>query len=763
MKNAKWMRIPVLCLAIVCLLGAVAAATYDLNDDGKTDVWDLQMAKNNGLSQEELAEAVKMALGNRGDELHLNAEGQYEIWSMLGFQNLLNNAKNGASFKLMADIDLQGIDWVPLDFNGTFDGNGHTISNVKITEDNYNGKRYAMGFFSTIGSYTKDGELQQSVVENLHLENIDLTATKDSQYMGLLAGTNKGIVRNCTATGSVTDSRTQLPKEVRVGALVGCNENTDPSGILEKGTDLLTATAGTSNPEDKVEGISAKMATFFATLSYPEDATEKPERFVGIVGYSRDANVDKTMLWQDTSGSVMYKDEAEQERRQTAVDKMYTMGTVRWTASETVASLKESGGPTHAHSNLFVEGYTYIGLPYVASYNGSYERFLSQMQDQKDAEGRYVTVTGLEDGVKYAAGNATGVCRYLGNNCSMAIGWAWATVSPSHVSATQNGAVGNSSYAMVPNEYNTKHYGVLAVGGYAQLPVAAGKYADAADAQDTIELIDLNGGAKGMAEYYALASKGDALVYVDKLYNAETDSYSNVNAHARMLSADPVIIRNYKSGIDLEKSYVITHEQGDGLYDNKMANGKNPTIKDIHNHPAGVSCEDCQKYGQYTVKATSWRIDYKYSLSTLLSQKGYDDAVAAGQVPGSGFGYVPVTIPAYSAETLNDPYYNEYNSASNYHPVTWPDSGWFYSNYLVTSVTMVIEDAQGNEVYNKTEYPTQDGKISGYATIKLEREFPDAGKSLVAGQTYYVTLTATDSTGSVNIIRERAEFTYSPQ
>lgn len=747
MRKNLWIRLLALCLALICTVGVVASAAGngDRNGDNVVNVWDLQMVKDG--SDEDKATVLSALLGG-GDELHPNADGQYEIWSMLGIQNMIRKAKTGASFKLMANVDLGGMAWEPLRLYGQFDGNGHTISNVNITEDVKVGDVYAMGFFASLFPYAEGEKTLQSQVKNLHLENVNLTAAANTKYLGLLAGTNKGIITNCTATGSITDTRTQLPADTYVGALVGCNENTTPAGRLEKGTDLLTATAGTANSEDAVEGISAKLAVFLADLSYPETAQSKPARTLGgIAGYSKDVNIDTTMLWQDISGSVAYKSETEQARRNAVVEKMRTMGTVKWTASETVASLKTSGGPTSAHSNLYVPGYTYTGMPYVASYNGSYERFLSKMQQDKDGDERYVTVFGLEDGT-VSNGVATGVTRYLGNNCSMAVGWAWAQISPSQVS--DNGAVGNSAYTMVPNEYTARVRGVQAVGGYQTLPTT-GKYADAADAQDTIELIQLNGGASGMAEYYALASRGDALVYVDKVYNEATDSYSNDGAHARLLAADPVIIRNYQTAIDLDKSYVITHEQGDGLYDNATL-----TIKDIHNHGEGESCEDCETYGQYTVKATSWRIDHKYSLNVLLSQEGYDAAKKDGQVPGCGFGYVPVTIPAFSVESaLKAPSYSEDTG----NRVVWPNTGWYYSNYLVTSVTMVIEDAQGNEVYNETVFPTIDGKISQFSTIKLERDFPDAAAALSPGQTYTVTLKATASTGKVTTIAENVQFT----
>ena len=38
------------------------------------------------------------------------------------------------SYRLMADIDMTGIDWTPWDFSGKFDSNGYTILNLSVTK-----------------------------------------------------------------------------------------------------------------------------------------------------------------------------------------------------------------------------------------------------------------------------------------------------------------------------------------------------------------------------------------------------------------------------------------------------------------------------------------------------------------------------------------------------------------------------------------------------------------------------------------------------
>ena len=135
-KNGKsWLRIAALCLVAVLLMSTVSASTYtlDLSGDGKVNVWDVQVAVNENKGAAH-SEAILDDILGGGDELHPNAEGKYEIWTVLGLRNMAEHSAEGASFILMADIDMNGADWTPVPLKGTFDGNLHTISNVNITK-----------------------------------------------------------------------------------------------------------------------------------------------------------------------------------------------------------------------------------------------------------------------------------------------------------------------------------------------------------------------------------------------------------------------------------------------------------------------------------------------------------------------------------------------------------------------------------------------------------------------------------------------------
>lgn len=616
-----------------------------------------------------------------------------EIYTVEQLRHMADNAKPGETYTLMADIDLAGTEWTPLaGFHGHLDGNGKTVSNLTIRET-VDGNT---GFFASL-----DG-----TVENLHLENV--TVITQAEYTGLLVGTNRGMIRNCTVTGSLTDTRT----ESCAGVIAGWNDG----GQVIRGTQLLTATAGSPNPQDRAEGLSGRIS-----LHFPEGRKGK----VGIVGKTDPALVDRDMCWQDTTGSFQALTQTQQLRRQMVVDMMHRMGTVRWTPSEEIRYTANDNRKS-VHSNAFLPGRTYVGIPYNGC-EGSYERFMTQMQAQADSEGRLVTVTGLEDGIKTKDGAVSGFILHMGNDCVGAVTWALAAGVP--YSVEDAGMEFTSPVYMVPNAYNRENFGALPVGDYEVIP---SNREEGLDARDTMTIIDLNGGAEAFAEFYGKAYRGDYLICVRYDYDPTADTWKKTANHGRVLAYEPMIIRGWNGAIDLDESYVITHEQGDGLYDNRLEDGLYET------------------YEGYNLKQTSWRTDHKYSLSLLLTESGYKSAY----LPGTGFGYVPVTIGVYGLEGEQAAFV-----CSELTSVKLPNRGTYEANYLMTSATMTITDAQGNAVYEKTAFlPYR--VFADFKHLDLEELFPNAAEGLTAGQTYRVSLQAMSTGGRTCTVLENETFTY---
>lgn len=101
-----------------------------------------------------------------------------------------DSASLGKTVKLMRDIDLSDIDFVPVaTFGGIFDGGGHRISGVKIY-----GKGSHLGLFR----YVQPG----AVIQNLSVYG-DVSPDGSAEYVGGIAGENGGTIKNCSFSGKV--------------------------------------------------------------------------------------------------------------------------------------------------------------------------------------------------------------------------------------------------------------------------------------------------------------------------------------------------------------------------------------------------------------------------------------------------------------------------------------------------------------------------------------------------------------------------------
>ncbi|WP_165452121.1 S-layer homology domain-containing protein [Paenibacillus thalictri] len=148
----------------------------------------------------------------------------YLIENAAQLNEVRNNLNSGTYFKLMVDIDLdvasppfdQGAGWVPIGnaaapFKGSFNGNGHTVKNLKIT---VNSGPENLGLF---------GVTENATVSNFGLLNVNANApfaAKVGSLIGWAKGTN---IMNVFATGSVLG-------QTNVGGLIGAAENVPYSG-----------------------------------------------------------------------------------------------------------------------------------------------------------------------------------------------------------------------------------------------------------------------------------------------------------------------------------------------------------------------------------------------------------------------------------------------------------------------------------------------------------------------------------------------------
>ncbi len=120
--------------------------------------------------------------------------------------------------------DTDNTNWEAFDgtpYEGTFDGNGCTISNTTIGALSVS--CCYLGIFGKIGS--------SGSVSNLHLQNVTIYGAYDSRIVGPICGCNAGAVSNCSIR-SVTINTSSNYNTV-YGGFCGCNTGSITNSFVE--------------------------------------------------------------------------------------------------------------------------------------------------------------------------------------------------------------------------------------------------------------------------------------------------------------------------------------------------------------------------------------------------------------------------------------------------------------------------------------------------------------------------------------------------
>ena len=129
------------------------------------------------------------------------ADSPYQINNLTElefFRDSVNAGNNyaGKVVQLTADIDLGNEEWVPISkFNGTFDGDNHTISNLKVVGTGN------VGFFKQVADQT---EHVSGTVKNVAFNNVTIISESGEGMAGLIANAPLGArITNVKLTGTV--------------------------------------------------------------------------------------------------------------------------------------------------------------------------------------------------------------------------------------------------------------------------------------------------------------------------------------------------------------------------------------------------------------------------------------------------------------------------------------------------------------------------------------------------------------------------------
>ena len=164
----------------------------------------------------------------------------------------------------MGDLTLSG-EWTPIvQYGGIFDGNGNTISGLKI-----NGT--GQGEFGLFGTLSGSGE-----VRNVGLVSVNITVmtTENGDVKaGGLAGMNSGTVSNSYATGQISVTRGDGGDTSNAGGLVGENDS-GATTTASYATVAVTVSMGSPNAGGLVGNNIGSLVATYATGDVSATASE---------------------------------------------------------------------------------------------------------------------------------------------------------------------------------------------------------------------------------------------------------------------------------------------------------------------------------------------------------------------------------------------------------------------------------------------------------------------------------------------------------
>ena len=260
----------VLILVVSLVTPAFAAEPEDTEETESAEVTE----STEEAEQETVWETIYVK--DEGDLLELAENCRLNTWSV------------GKLVVLKADISLENTDFLPIpSFGGIFDGNGHTISGLHMTDS-----------ITPTGLF---GQLQATgVIKNLTVSG-SIVPSGDARYVGGIVGENYGTVMDCTFTGNVTGSDS-------VGGIAGVNGLTgkitgcEATGTVQ-GSDMTGGIAGYNlgiigscvnkasvntvsvDPAIRPEDISLDFLTDLSKITTLDTSTASMDTG-GIAGYS---------------------------------------------------------------------------------------------------------------------------------------------------------------------------------------------------------------------------------------------------------------------------------------------------------------------------------------------------------------------------------------------------------------------------------------------------------------------------------------------
>ena len=267
------------------------AIRYDLDGDGNAD---------DGSEPETYAAAYPVS----GEEVVCNSCNGYELARSLDFAAADSYTSGAISAEWTTGDGWRpiGDGWHP--FAAMFNGNGHTIANLHITPAarSDSSSNHGFGLFGTVG--------ESGVIRKTGLQNVRVAG---GDFVGPLAGSNRGAISQSHATGSVFGYNC-------IGGLVGTNDSGlinssyatasvsgsfmylgGLAGCNNRGTIIASYATGPVSGDTRVGGLVGENDGW-VTTSYATGSVRGQKYVGGLVGSHGDGQISASYSTSEVTG-----------------------------------------------------------------------------------------------------------------------------------------------------------------------------------------------------------------------------------------------------------------------------------------------------------------------------------------------------------------------------------------------------------------------------------------------------------------------------
>lgn len=573
--------------------------------------------------------------------------GQYQIHTAEGLKNIAKYPD--ASFIILRDIDMEGAEWTPVEkFTGKLNGQTYKIHNFTISQPTADGNLAFLG-------------INEGTINNFYLENVTITSNEKTVNIGSIAAINKGTMRRNSASGTMIVDK--AAENFVCGGAVAVNEKIIET--QEGAMNIVSSVSGKGSIGGLV-GIQNGGKLQICTVEGDITVTNGTNKLVGMfcgqandvamednafAGVSRTVDGEALEVFCGAEENVTnvgwaLRDYLEPlsdvvlDKRTRVVEAMNAMASVYWTVSEPLPLEFDCGC---CENRTYMPGIQYRGIPYIHK-NSSMTRWM-ELLDENNV---------IDDWV-YELDAFDGWDIYGGNDCSTAYQQAMAVVCNDCAiirAADQFPGMGFAN--------------ALPVGDWVW-DIPESEIIKVKSSKPYVEAT----GVEAMLECYAQVRIGDGIA-----------NRSSGGAHCRVVTADPVVMRDETGKIDPEKSYLLETDQATS-----------------HRKVPGTDYE------------STWNLNAKQTFAKLLEINA-----------------VPITFEELNTEEpITTPVITVEDTVDGRFGMT---TGIVTSNVYLDAVTLIVTEADGTEVFNQKVYTTvdkrghKDDQASGKSEDRYVRQMP---------------------------------------